>query len=119
MVPTLRAGDLLVLRYRARVRSGDVVVARHPLQHDLLIVKRAVEHRAGGWWLLGDNPYAEGDSRTFGVVPDELVLGRALCRYWPRPSWLSASSRLGRLLSRGRGSSSAARSGSAARLRAR
>lgn len=84
MVPTLRHGDQLLVRYGARVRPGDVAVMRHPLQQDLLIVKRAVERREGGWWVLGDNPYAEPDSRVFGVVPDELVLARVLWRYRPR-----------------------------------
>ncbi len=84
MVPTLRHGDQLLVRYGARVRAGDVAVMRHPLQQDLLIVKRAVERREGGWWVLGDNPFAEPDSRVFGVVPDELVLARVLWRYRPR-----------------------------------
>ena len=90
MVPTLRDGDVLLIRYGALVRAGDVVVARHPLQQDLLMVKRAVERREGGWWLLGDNPYAEGDSRLFGSVPQELVLARALGRYRPRRRYSSA-----------------------------
>jgi nickel-type superoxide dismutase maturation protease len=93
MVPTLRHGDQLLVRYGARVRAGDVLMMRHPLQQDLLIVKRAVERREGGWWVLGDNPFAEPDSRVFGVVPDELVLARVLWRYRPRErhagSWAS------------------------------
>ncbi|GAA2472071.1 hypothetical protein GCM10010406_04680 [Streptomyces thermolineatus] len=81
MVPTLRHGDRLLVRYGAPVRAGDVVVLRHPLQQDLLIVKRAAGRRDGGWWVLGDNPYAEPDSRQFGAVPEELVLGRAVLRW--------------------------------------
>ncbi|SCD94725.1 nickel-type superoxide dismutase maturation protease [Streptomyces sp. SolWspMP-5a-2] len=84
MTPTLRHGDLLVVRYGARVRAGDVVVLRHPFQQDLLVVKRAAERRAGGWWVLGDNPYAGGDSTDYGTVPEELVLGRVRLRYRPR-----------------------------------
>ncbi len=83
MVPTLYHGDQLLVRYGAPVRPGDVVVLRHPLQQDLLIVKRAAERRDGGWWVLGDNPFAESDSRTFGTVPDELVLARVLGRFRP------------------------------------
>jgi nickel-type superoxide dismutase maturation protease len=83
MVPTLHHGDQLLVRYGAAVRPGDVVVLRHPLQQDLLIVKRAVERRAGGWWVLGDNPFAESDSRVFGAVPDELLLARVLGRFRP------------------------------------
>ena len=83
MLPTLRPGDRLLLGYGARVRPGDVLVLRHPFQHDLLIVKRAAERREGGWWVLGDNPRVTNDSREFGVVPDELVVARALLRLRP------------------------------------
>ncbi|MFR9796447.1 nickel-type superoxide dismutase maturation protease [Streptomyces sp. MS06] len=83
MVPTLYHGDRLVVQYGARIRTGDVVVLRHPFQQDLLVVKRAAERREGGWWVLGDNTYAGGDSTDYGVVPEELVLGRARFRYRP------------------------------------
>ncbi|WP_140394472.1 nickel-type superoxide dismutase maturation protease [Streptomyces recifensis] len=83
MVPTLHHGDRLLLRYGAPVRPGQIVVLRHPFQQDLLVVKRAVERREGGWWVLGDNPYAGGDSTDYGVVPEELILGRAWLRYRP------------------------------------
>ncbi|MFJ5712231.1 MULTISPECIES: nickel-type superoxide dismutase maturation protease [unclassified Streptomyces] len=83
MVPTLLHGDRLLVRYGARVAVGEVVVLRHPLQQDLLVVKRLVERRDAGWWVLGDNPGAEGDSRVFGAVPPELVLGRVVARYRP------------------------------------
>ncbi|PKW09983.1 nickel-type superoxide dismutase maturation protease [Streptomyces sp. 1222.5] len=85
MAPTLQHGDRLLLQYGAVVRPGDVVVLRHPFQQDLLVVKRAVERREGGWWVLGDNPYAGGDSTDYGVVPDDLVLGKARFRYRPLP----------------------------------
>ncbi|WP_156726022.1 nickel-type superoxide dismutase maturation protease [Streptomyces apocyni] len=84
MVPTLRHGDRLLVHYGARVRAGDVVVLRHPFQQDLLVVKRAVERREGGWWVLGDNSFAGGDSTDYGTVPGELVLGRVRLRYRPR-----------------------------------
>ncbi|MEV7689154.1 nickel-type superoxide dismutase maturation protease [Streptomyces bungoensis] len=83
MVPTLHHGDQLLVRYGGVVRPGDVVVLRHPFQQDLLVVKRAAERREGGWWVLGDNAYAGGDSTDYGVVPDELILGKALLRYRP------------------------------------
>jgi nickel-type superoxide dismutase maturation protease len=99
MLPTLRPGDQLVVQYGGAVRVGDVVVLRHPFQHDLLIVKRAAERRSGGWWVLGDNPDVRNDSREFGVVPDELVVARAWVRLRsPRGLQPSVRSVLGWLL---------------------
>ncbi|WP_329122717.1 nickel-type superoxide dismutase maturation protease [Streptomyces sp. NBC_01465] len=85
MLPTLRQGDQVLVHYGAQLRPGDVAVLRHPLQQDLLIVKRLIERREDvGWWVLGDS-LAENalDSRVFGTVPDELVLGRVRGRYRP------------------------------------
>ncbi|MFG2328951.1 nickel-type superoxide dismutase maturation protease [Streptomyces sp. NPDC048604] len=83
MVPTLLHGDQVLVHYGSALRPGDVAVMRHPLRQDLLIVKRLSERRGAGWWVLGDNPGAEGDSRVFGVVPAEMVLGRVRLRYRP------------------------------------
>ena len=84
MLPHLRAGDCLLVSTRSRVHAGDVVVARRPLVPGLLLVKRAVRRADGGWWLLSDNA-TEGrdDSRAFGVLPDDAVVGKVLFRYYP------------------------------------
>ncbi len=87
MLPGLSAGDRLLVRYGARVRPGDVVVAR--FADGTLAVKRATERRttrtgAPAWWLLGDNP-AGVDSRHRGPVAEADVLGVALARVWPAP----------------------------------
>ena len=95
MAPTLHDGDWLLVRRAsgARIRAGDVVVARRPDRPGLLLVKRAVRRDGAGWWLLGDAPDASDDSRLFGVVPDELVLGRVLARYHPRPRLFGSAQR--------------------------
>ncbi|WP_424211821.1 nickel-type superoxide dismutase maturation protease [Streptomyces sp. BI20] len=81
MAPTLAHGDLLLVRTGGRVRPGAVIVFRHPLRQDLAVVKRVVERRPGGWWVLGDNPFNEsGDSLDYGPVAEELVLGVARVR---------------------------------------
>jgi nickel-type superoxide dismutase maturation protease len=82
MAPTLRHGDAILVRRTARVRPGDVVVARFRSRPGLLVVKRAVRPEAGGWWLVGDNPFAGDDSRVYGVADP---LGRVVLRCWPRP----------------------------------
>ena len=88
MEPALRPGDwLLALRTR-RIRPGQIVLARHPGRPELLLVKRAAVHPAGGWWLASDNPAAGAvDSTRFGAVPVPLIEGRVLARYHrDRPS---------------------------------
>ena len=89
MEPALRPGDWLLVRRTRRVRPGQIVLARHPGQPDLLIVKRATRRVAGdgevdgGWWLDSDNPHAGAvDSRRFGPVPGSFIEGRVLTRYW-------------------------------------
>jgi nickel-type superoxide dismutase maturation protease len=86
MLPALRPGDRLLVRTGARVRIGDVVVARHPARPGRLIVKRAVHRTESGWWLESDNQRAPGrqDSWDFEAVPDRLIVGRAVVRYRPQ-----------------------------------
>jgi signal peptidase I len=38
---------------------------------------------AGEFFLMGDHRQNSADSRTFGPVPAEQVIGRAWLRYWP------------------------------------
>ena len=86
MAPTLRSGDALVVRRNPRVRAGDVVVARFRSRPGLLVVKRAVRPQDGGWWIQGDNPLISDDSRAYGVAD---VIGRVVIRYYPKPGRLS------------------------------
>jgi nickel-type superoxide dismutase maturation protease len=85
MLPWLRPGDRLLVRRGARIRPGDIVIARHPGQPGTLIVKRLTHQDEDGWWLESDNQRAPGrrDSWDFGAVPDRLIVGRAVLRYWP------------------------------------
>ena len=96
MLPALRDGDLLLVRYGASPRPGDLVVAR--FADGTLAVKRAVEERrtrsgVAGWGLLSDNPAEGADSRHRGPVPEADVLAVVRLRVWPSP-------RVGRRLSR-------------------
>ncbi|MGH8861340.1 MAG: S24 family peptidase [Jatrophihabitantaceae bacterium] len=68
MVPTLRDGDTVIVRHRASVRPGDVVLAAFRSMPDRLVLKRVVRSEDGGWWLASDNSYAGGDSAVHGVA---------------------------------------------------
>ena len=84
MEPVLWPGDWLLVRRTRRIRPGQIVLARHPGRPETLIVKRAARREASGWWLESANPAAGAvDSARFGAVPDTLVEGRVLLRYWP------------------------------------
>lgn len=94
MLPTLAPGDwVLVLRVGGghRVRARQIVLVEHPARPGFLLVKRTVRRTARGWWVEGDNPAASEDSRSFGAVPDDLVVGRVLGRYHPSARLLGSS----------------------------
>ena len=86
MLPSYREGDWLALRTRApgaaTPRPGQVVVARIP--GDIEAIKRIrLVDSEGRAWLQGDNPGESTDSRVFGPVSSENIVGRVLFRYWP------------------------------------
>jgi phage repressor protein C with HTH and peptisase S24 domain len=86
MTPTLRSGDTVLVRHGARVRPGDVVLARFRSLPGRLVLKRAAREQDGGWWLTSDNEFAGGDSATHGVAD---VLARVVLRLGPgRPGRL-------------------------------
>jgi nickel-type superoxide dismutase maturation protease len=82
MVPTLRAGDRILVRRTGNARPGDLVVATFRTRPDLLVVKRVARRDGDGWWLVGDNPFGGDDSQSFGTAD---VTGRVTFRWWPQP----------------------------------
>jgi phage repressor protein C with HTH and peptisase S24 domain len=92
MAPTLRHGDALLVRRTNVGRPGRLAVVRFGGDPGLY-VKRLSHHVDGGWWAVGDNPYASSDSRAYGVAQ---VVGRVLLRYWPRPDLLRSTAPIGR-----------------------
>lgn len=81
MEPTLAAGDVCIVLRTRKVKPGQIVVAEHPERPGFWLVKRALRREPGGWWLVGDNTAASDDSRTFGALPESLIIGRVL---WTR-----------------------------------
>jgi len=85
MQPALEPGDRLLVVGLLKARPGDVVAVVDPRDSERVMVKRVTTVDGAGVTVLGDNPTASTDSRTFGPVPSRLVLGRVVYRYWPEP----------------------------------
>jgi len=82
MAPTLLHGDEVLVDPRATPRAGDLALARHAYRSDLLLIKRVREVDSNGRYeLRGDNPAASTDSRSFGALPRERILGRVTARF--------------------------------------
>jgi nickel-type superoxide dismutase maturation protease len=84
MLPTLSPSDRLLVARTHRPRKDDLVVIRDPRSPERLLAKRVVSADSRHVIVRGDNPEASTDSRAFGPVPREWVVGIVLRRYWPR-----------------------------------
>jgi signal peptidase I len=104
MLPTLYPGDEVLVDRQAYAASipavGDLVVAEHPSRPGLRMVKRVVavtvskanpQGRTGTFGsfstctLLGDNADASTDSRSFGDVPAQKILGKVTGLFYRAP----------------------------------
>ncbi len=83
MRPTLEPGDRLLLVRRRSYRPGAVVAVTDPRDGRLLVKRVAAVTADGRLVVVGDEPGASTDSRTFGPVAPSLVRGQAVHRYAP------------------------------------
>lgn len=89
MYPLLVDGDTVLFdeeAYRAHLPArGDIVLARHPFKRDVVMCKR-VDHvtSEGRLFLVGDNRLESSDSRGFGALSPDRILGRVIRKVPPR-----------------------------------
>jgi nickel-type superoxide dismutase maturation protease len=84
MRPTLQPGDRVLVLRTGRLRPGQMAAVRDPRDRGRVVVKRVAAGSAvSGWRVLGDNPAQSTDSRVFGAVGHDLVVGRVFYRYHP------------------------------------
>ena len=83
MHPLLQHNDVVLVNPHTAPKAGNVVLTRHPLRRDVVLVKR-LDHitEDGRLYLLGDNPSESEstDSRAYGSVNADLFLGRVVAR---------------------------------------
>ncbi|NEO16997.1 MULTISPECIES: nickel-type superoxide dismutase maturation protease [unclassified Moorena] len=87
MIPLLQPGEELLIDPRAYrhmpPKVGDIVVARHPYRKQLRLVKRVtVVLEDGRCFLQGDNPIESTDSRSFGLVDSQQIIGKVTSRFF-------------------------------------
>lgn len=85
MVPLLRPGEEVLVNprsyYRTPPQPGDLVVAEHPAQPGLELIKWVVDGQGDDYFIVGINLAASTDSRSFGPVHREKLLGKVVCRF--------------------------------------
>lgn len=86
MLPLLQPGEEILVDLTAYQKShpqvGDIVVASHPRHPDYHIIKRvAFIENSQEIFLLGDNPSESTDSRSFGTVKFEQIIGKVTSRF--------------------------------------
>src|SRR3990167_8261837 len=86
MSPAVAPGERVVVNKAAywfgKPRAGDLVVLRDPRAPDRLLIKR-IDRAAGdhAWLVLGASEGASTDSRHFGPVGRQLLVGKVWFRY--------------------------------------
>jgi nickel-type superoxide dismutase maturation protease len=84
MRPTLQPGDRLFVFQWPRPKPGDLVVLQEPDARLTFAVKRVASFEPNGDVIVhADNPNVSRDSREFGPVPRQLIVGRVIFRYLP------------------------------------
>lgn len=85
MQPLFCPGDEVLINPHAYRQGppqpGDLVVAYHPSQPALRLIKQVIYVDPGGCFLKGLNAAASTDSRHFGLVPLASIVGQVICRF--------------------------------------
>ena len=86
MLPLLEQGEEILIDPHAYKKSppqiNDVVITNHPHDARLTIVKRVTKMALdGSCFLTGDNPAASTDSRHWGSIARENIIGKATNRF--------------------------------------
>ncbi len=83
MRPTINPGDFLIYkRFKSKTTSlkvGSLVIIKHPIEEETLLVKRIFNLQYPLIEVRGDNLINSIDSRQFGIIHKEQIIGIVDC----------------------------------------
>lgn len=87
MLPLLQPGTEILISTSAYQKSmpkiGDIIVTIHPYYPELTIVKRITAiNQDGNYFLMGDNPSESTDSRHWGTIKLEDIIGKVTSYFY-------------------------------------
>ena len=79
MQPSIFEGDIVIYKpidlKTLLLKPGTIVVVKHPEHRNKLILKRIHEIKSRGIDVRGDNNFFSEDSRQFGLISRDLIIG--------------------------------------------
>ena len=86
MQPLLQPGEEILIDInaykKASPQKGEIIVANHPYRPNFSIVKRIVSiENDGSLFLQGDNTLESTDSRYYGAIQLDQIIGKVICRF--------------------------------------
>ena len=78
MEPVLKQGDRVLTFNFSAPKKGDLVVAR---KNSMEIIKRVKKVSVNSFFVIGDNLGHSTDSRHFGLIKRNEIVGKVLMKY--------------------------------------
>jgi nickel-type superoxide dismutase maturation protease len=83
MMPTLKPDKIVVATsLYNHLKPGDIVIVSH---QSIEKIKRLKHIRAGEIFIVGDNEGDSLDSRSFGWIPTETIIGKVILPRYSKP----------------------------------
>lgn len=86
MEPAFKSGDFVLVNKLAynftSPRKGDVIILKHPKEKDKFLIKRiSLITNSDEYFIVGDNKNFSQDSRHFGPIKKDLIIGKVLFHF--------------------------------------